>query len=262
MENRRMERGFFLMEQETRGRRGKGVVILWILCLLFAIGFTVLFIHGHYARRILNRLGIVSQVVKEDFSILYDLNTVDAWERCLEQLDVDADVVFIGDSLTYFSDFTRYFPEKKICNLGINGDTLQGLNVRVSMIRAVNPEKVFLLGGINSLRDARFDAALKEYEQLVNHMCRLLDAEIYLISVLPIASYRAVDVLANDTITRFNQKLAELAEKKGIVHIDAASGFLLNGEMNPAYTIDGVHLSQAGYDVWADQIAAYMDSSP
>ena len=250
------------MDQQPRGRHRKGVILLFILCLVFALGFILLFIHGHYAQKILMDLGLVKTEEAENYSIVFDLNTVDAWERCLEQLNVDADVVFIGDSLTYYSDFTAYFPEKTICNLGVNGDTLQGINVRVGMIRAVKPEKVFLLGGINSLRDARFDAALREYEQLVNHMCRLLDAEIYLISVLPIASYRAAGVLSNDTITRFNQKLSELAEKKGIVYIDAASSFLLNGEMNPAYTIDGVHLNQAGYEVWADQIAAYMDSPP
>ena len=43
-----------------------------------------------------------------------------------------------------------------------------------------------------------------------------------------------------------------------MTYLDLAPLFLLDGEMNPDYTIDGVHLTQAGYDVWADAIAEYI----
>lgn len=245
------------MEQEQRRKPGKGAVLLWVLFLLSAIGFTVLFIHGHYGHKLLVKLGLASE--EPEYAHAADRRAVAGWDRCLEQLGVDADVVFFGDSLTHHSDFTAYFPGLTICNFGVDSDTLLGMTDRVYTIKTVNPEKVFLLGGINSLKKDNFDATLSEYTQLVHLMRSVLDAEIYVISILPISRDRAADPAANEAISRFNQKIAELAETEGAVYIDLASRMMLDEAMNPDYTIDGVHLSPAGYDVWADAISEYLE---
>ena len=248
--------GYIRARRHRRARRRKRSVILYVLLGCFALGFFVLFFHGNYMRRILVKLGIVRQ--EEAYAHPADARTVAGWDQCLAQLDVDADVVFFGDSLTHYSDFTAYFPDLTICNFGVDSDTLAGMNQRVYMIQTVKPEKVFLLGGINSLTSDRFSLTVLEYEALLAHMDSVLDADIYVISVLPIAREREIGESGNETITRFNEKIAELARARGMTYLDLAPLFMLDGEMNPDYTIDGVHLTPAGYDVWADAIAEYV----
>ena len=50
-----------------------------------------------------------------------------AWTNSLRQMNVKADIVFFGDSLTYYGDFASIFPAKVVCNLGLRGDTIQGM---------------------------------------------------------------------------------------------------------------------------------------
>lgn len=240
-----------------RMKRRKRAVLLWLLLILFAAGFFVLFFHGNYPQRILARLGLAPE--EAPYAHPADPRTVAGWDRCLEQLEIDADVVFFGDSITYQSDFAAYFPDLKICNFGVVSDTLEGMIQRAYTLRTVRPEKVFFLGGINSLRPDNSDEVFREYEFLVDYMRHLLDAEIYLISILPISRDRVDNASANEIIQRFNERIAALAEARGLKYIDLASLFLLDGEMNPAYTIDGVHLSAAGFDVWASVLAGYLE---
>ena len=248
--------GYIRVKRRQGAERNRRPILLYALLAGFAAGFFALFIHGNYAHRMLLKLGVVRQ--EEAYGKPADVYTVAGWDQCLSQLHVDADVVFFGDSLTHYSDFPSHFPDLTICNFGVVADTLAGMNERVYMIQNVTPEKVFVLGGINSLRADRFARTVQEYRALLDHMARTLDAEIYVLSVLPIARERELGESGNETITRFNEKIDELARARGMTYLDLAQLFLLDGEMNPEYTTDGVHLTKAGYDVWAGAIAEYL----
>ena len=249
-------KGGIAVTRRIRRNDRKRFTILLILFLLAAAGFLVLFIHGNYGPKLLIKLGIMEP--EEDYAHSADPRTAAGWDLCLEQLGVDADVVFFGDSLTHHSDFTAYFPDLTICNFGVDSDTLTGMMDRVHMLKTVHPEVVFFLGGINSLKKDNFDSTLSDYALLVRLMRRRTDAKIYLLSILPISRDRVADPTANEMISRFNRAIAALAEAEGAEYIDLASHFLLDGEMNPALTTDGVHLTQAGYDLWAEVIAPYL----
>ena len=62
-------------------------------------------------------------------------------------------LVFIGDSLTQWGDWERRFPGYQVTNLGISGETVEGLLARRARIRAriENPDVIFLMTGINNL---------------------------------------------------------------------------------------------------------------
>ena len=246
-----------MMTKEVKKVSMKWLIAMICLAVVFASAFTVLFIHGNYADRILARLGLKKQ--SETYTYQFDSKTVAGWDRCLSQLNIDADVVFFGDSIIHRSDFTSYFPEKCICNFGIGSDTLEGMNSRIEMIKNVNPEIVFVLGGINSLKDDNFDAAYSEYELLIDNMVNSINAEIYIISVLPISREHEKYGCSNETIRQFNDKIQELAVSKGLTYIDLFSRLVSDGAINPDYTVDGVHLTDKAYDIWADVISPYLN---
>ena len=237
-------------------RGEKKVSRIWfaaLACLAAALAaaFAAVFIHGGYAGRALAKLGLRRSEVPVDWAA--------GWERCLKYMDVDAEVAFFGDSITSGGDFNAMFPDRSVCNLGVPGDTVEGMTARVRMIAAVKPEKVFVLGGINSLCDSNFDAVLEEYRAMLDRIGEVTDAEVYIQGILPVSVKQEKRLhVKNSTITRFNEKIAELAAEKGFHYIDLPGFFLTDGVMNPAYTKEGIHLTEEGYRVWADAITGYI----
>jgi lysophospholipase L1-like esterase len=62
-------------------------------------------------------------------------------------------LVFIGDSLTQWFNWQGRFPDYVVVNLGISGETVEGLLARRERIRSQinDPEDVFLMSGINNI---------------------------------------------------------------------------------------------------------------
>lgn len=182
--------------------------------------------------------------------------------KLLKKMDHDADVVFLGDSITFGSDFAACFSEVDIVNLGYGGDTLPGMIYRISMVQAVSPEKVFLLGGINGLTDTNIDQTEEQYKKLVAGIRTALpDAEIYIKSVLPVAKEREVrltNVCHNETIVAFNARLQQLAQLQGITYIDLYTLYEKDGQLDPELTKDGVHLKPEAYIHWENAIRQYV----
>ena len=70
-----------------------------------------------------------------------------------------SNLVFIGDSLTQWCDWDRRFPEHTVTNLGISGETVEGLLARRERIHAqiVDPDFLFLMTGINNIANEQYD---------------------------------------------------------------------------------------------------------
>ena len=67
-----------------------------------------------------------------------------AWTNSLKQMNSKADIVFFGDSLTYYGDFSSVYPDKVVCNLGLRGDTIRGMISRIEQVRVLLQRKYFL----------------------------------------------------------------------------------------------------------------------
>ena len=183
------------------------------------------------------------------------------WDRCLDQLCIDVDVVFMGDSITYKSSFEVEFPDLLICNLSVCSETIKGINYRVGTLQTVKPEKVFLMIGINSLKNNNLDVCVEDYRTLVDNIRSRGDFELYIMSVTPVAKNDSgEDNPSPETIVSFNEKIAELANEYGATYVDLHSKLKDDsGYIRPEYTEDGLHLSKEAYDVWTDSIKHYIE---
>ena len=228
-------------------------VCITAVCLLsiFALGF--LLHREGYDEKLLVKLGLKEPVSQGDWA-------VGGWNNTLMKMDYDADIVFLGDSITAASDFRAYFPNRKIVNLGYHGDTLVGMIDRVPGVAAVSPEKVFVMGGINGLTDLNADICLNTYSQLLDELAEALpESQIYVQSTLPIAAVRERYGCSNRTIADFNQALDTMAQQRGMTFVDLHSLYSKGGEMDPEYSYDGLHLLSQAYALWADAITPYID---
>ncbi len=172
------------------------------------------------------------------------------------------DALFFGDSITTDGDFQDRFPELTVVNLGVYGDTLADLLRRVPQVRAERPARVFLMGGINSLRNTNAADCLAQYETLLDALKDACpEAEIFVQSLLPVSS-DIEDLLgcSNETIRSFNAALEEVAAEKGCVYVDVWSAYAAGGQMDPGMTRDGLHLNFNAYGPWADLLRPYLDA--
>lgn len=169
---------------------------------------------------------------------------------------VPDDIVFLGDSITEGGPWEELFPDLRVRNRGIGGDTSEGVLRRLEQISRATPAKVFLLIGTNDL--FRGDAE----DEIVGNITEILgrlkqetpDTEVYLQSVLPRApSYRAA-------IEALNARLSEVALERGSAWVDLYTAFLdlETGGIRAELSNDELHLLGPGYALWKEQIATQV----
>ena len=248
----------------NNNKRKKHNLIL-ILCVVLSFLFVALTtIIGRNQKLLVSETSSESEV-SFDSSGAYDelphqAHFISAWDRCLDQLRIDSDVVFLGDSITYKSSFEQQFPDLVICNLGVCSDTIKAMNMRVGTLETLKPEKVFLMIGINSLRTNDLDECIEDYKDLVNNILSRWDFDLYIMSVTPVAKDDlGADNASPEVIASFNEAIKEIAAEKDATYVDLYSELEESGYIKPEFTSDGLHLSDEAYEVWAELIEPYLD---
>lgn len=165
----------------------------------------------------------------------------------------DYDVVFIGDSITDGSDWYDVFPDLKVANRGINGDTTAGVLNRMDTILNTNAEKAFLMIGANDIGAIDVEVILHNY---VNILKQLKNSDIEPIVLSTLFTYN--HVRDNKIIRKLNTKLKILCSDLGITYVDLNVHLSIDGELNKDYSFDGIHLNGIAYSIWAKAIKDYI----
>ena len=165
---------------------------------------------------------------------------------------VPDDIVFLGDSLTEGGPWEELFPDLRVRNRGVGGDTSDGVLRRLEQVTRAEPAKVFLLIGTNDLQrgDSEDEIVANVIEILVRLKAETPDTEVYLQSVLPRgASYR-------ERVEALDARLAEVALEHGTEWIDLYPHFFdpETGAIRAELSNDELHLLGPGYVLWRDQI--------
>lgn len=187
-----------------------------------------------------------------------DADCVASWNNCISKLDMAVDVVFFGDSETAGGDFQKAFPSVKSINLGYIGEDTKGMLRRVEVIAAVQPKKIFLMAGINGLRQQQIAEFEYWYATLVDSIQDAVpEAELYIESILPVARYS--DYCDNAKIRDANAILQRLATERNIPYIDLYNAYAQDGVLPDDMTYDGLHLTIEAYSVWYHMAAPYVN---
>lgn len=165
-------------------------------------------------------------------------------------------IVFLGNSITEGFDLQGYFPGVPAVNRGISGDHIDGLLERFdNSVRALRPAKLSVLIGINDIGRGDTDhLILARYTSLLDSISILPDStEIYLTSILPTSS-RWTNCPPGK-IVRLNYAIEQLAGKYRMNWINLYPLFASKDNyLKPELTSDGLHLNQAGYEIWVDEL--------
>lgn len=232
---------------ESKWKRIAGVFICLFIVAVAVCGF--LLTKTDYPDRIATKLGWggYNPSGREEY-------LTKAWKGSLD--DFSADIVFLGDSITANGEWNEWFPNKSVCKLAVHGESLEKILYRLDMVEKLEPQKVFLLAGVNNVSRGHYEETIRENYSLILQGLSDMGCTIYVQSILPVREPSSVD---NGRIDIANKIIEELAAEYECEFIDIHSVFLdENDEMKEDLTKDGVHLNENGYAVWREQIEDYV----
>ena len=168
-------------------------------------------------------------------------------------------VVFLGNSITDFWDDKHpdFFTDNNYICRGISGQTTYQFLVRFREdVINLKPEVVVINAGTNDCAENthpfNVDISLGNIMSMVE-LAKANNIKVILTSVLPSATFGWIPEItdAADRIALLNSKIKEYANANDIPFVDYYSSMVVGPEraINPTYSTDGVHPTEAGYDV-------------
>lgn len=178
-----------------------------------------------------------------------------AWTNSLRQMNTKADIVFFGDSLTYYGDFSSVFPGKVVCNLGLRGDTIQGMIDRVVQVKILEPKAVYLMAGINDIATSTIESFKEQYRLLINSLqAELPTVSLIVQGLLPVNNEYFHLSCNNADICLLNNCIKDLVSEFGLYYLDLYSLYEIEGELPVDFTLDGIHINKSAYKMWYNTI--------
>lgn len=187
-----------------------------------------------------------------------------------------AQVVFLGDSITQLWLMDRRWPNGQVIwdrtlkdfpslNLGVAGDRTENLLWRImegKMIDGLKPKVTILQIGTNNLhRPGRQDSPAEVYEGvalLVKKIReKLPETKVLLLGLFP--REFSLDAPQRKRVREVNELLSQLSNWKEVFFLDIGDKFLNpDGSADKEILRDGLHLSERGYEIWADNMTPYL----
>lgn len=162
-----------------------------------------------------------------------------------------------GDSIT--QGWRSYdFLEGAVSNHGIGWDTAVGLEARLPEVLRHKPDQMFILIGTNDISYGH------TAQDVAGHVKSFIEAfsnespttKIYLQSILP----REKEALP--IVRQYNDALKEMVSETDAKYLDLTSAFAAqDGTLRADLSVDGLHLNEAGYKIWADILNPIINSS-
>lgn len=221
--------------------------------LFFVLGITFISKRGGFSY-LLTKIPILN--TKFNQASLYNNDYYQDKKTHFETLPKsESEIVFLGDSLSDYCEWSEFFPNQRIKNRGIAGDTTDGILNRIDEVIQSKPQKLFLLIGINDLNQGKNVTHIVNYYKLIlkNFKEKTPQTRVYVQSILPINENNSVfsNKVKNHSIVELNEKIKSLADEFSFKYIELFTAFLdSNSELDKSYTNDGVHLNGEGYLVW------------
>lgn len=157
--------------------------------------------------------------------------------------------VMVGDSLSMWFP-SQLLPSGKFwLNQGISGENSRQILKRLPTLQANRPDTIYVMAGINDLRQGATDEVILNNLKLIMGRLRQDHSQAYIIvqSILPTRN----QPISNQRIRNLNRQIMLIAQEAGVGYLNLYPLFSdQQARMRPELTTDGIHLSHQGYQVW------------
>jgi lysophospholipase L1-like esterase len=236
-------------QREEDGPMKKALLVGSIAVVIFVYGVAV----GYYQFPPFNIMRIAKQQLRLE-------EALEPWLGSFRWREGPIDVAMLGDSITAEGGWAELFPEVKILNLGLAGDTSAGLLNRLGDVVDRKPRMVFLMIGVN---DFLMDIPLELVAAHIQFIASRL-AENGILPVVQSTLYVSNDVgkEINGRIKALNSLLREWCTEKAIIYVDLNNALSVNDALLSRFSYDGRHLNGEAYVVWREVIKDYVQRPP
>jgi lysophospholipase L1-like esterase len=206
-----------------------------------------------------------------------DQNSQTAHAQLLEKAHKGGiDIYFEGDSITrrwgtsdaqykdFLANWNQNFFGWNVANFGWGADTIQNVLWRLhnGELDGVNPKIIVLLAGTNNLGrtpppggdEAKVEDVARGIKATLDIMQQKApDATVVLMGITPRNDGGSTDIVA--TINKINDTISKFADGKKIRYLNINDKLAdKDGKLFDGMTVDRLHLSVKGYQVWADAL--------
>lgn len=174
-----------------------------------------------------------------------------------------SDIIFLGNSITDYTDWNELLQLKEARNRGISSDISFGLLERLDEITEGKPAKIFILAGINDIaRNIPDDVILRNFEMMVRRIkLESPGTKIYINSIFPVNnSFSKRNQFNKDEhIIFINAGLEKMCKRENVCFINVHPLLLdEEGRLDRKYTYDGLHPNSEGYKKWASVLRPFV----
>jgi lysophospholipase L1-like esterase len=174
----------------------------------------------------------------------------------------NVDVLFLGDSITDGwrgkngkAVWDKAFGDLKPANFGIGGDRTQHVLWRIQNgeLDGIKPKVAVLMIGTNNTGSDSAEQIAAGVTAIVKTIHdKSPKTSVLLLAVFPRG--KMIPNPGNTKIVEINKIIAKLDNKKDVVYLDIGEKFMKDGQIPVSIMPDFLHLSQDGYQIWADAI--------
>jgi lysophospholipase L1-like esterase len=204
---------------------------------------------------------------KKDYSWM----SLDRWNQLHEAIvkrikEGPVDLVFVGDSITEGWGnnpvWQKNYAPLKAANLGIGGDTTENVLWRLENgeVEGIRPKVAVLLIGTNNfgLEGHSPDAVAKGVTAVVQTLKKKLPTtKIILLAIFPRDEMPTAEI--RKKIKTVNDQIAKLDDRKTVHFLDIGPKLSNpDGSLSKEIMPDFLHLSEKGYQIWADAMAPLL----
>ncbi len=166
------------------------------------------------------------------------------------------DVVFLGDSLVHGAEWAVQYPELRVRNFGIAGDTTSDVLERLGDIGSSRPSVVALMIGTNDV--TRGSRPADTVDGIMTIVRELKDASpntaVLVHTLLPRQRrYRRWIGAVNEGVRQSVLPLADELIDLHPVFVDA------RGRLRPELSNDRLHLLPCGYTLWKEHLSPVLE---
>ncbi|HZE95467.1 MAG TPA: platelet-activating factor acetylhydrolase IB subunit [Planctomycetota bacterium] len=176
------------------------------------------------------------------------------------------DLLFVGDSITEGwgnnAVWQKTYAPMNAANIGIGGDTTENVLWRLENgeIDGFSPKVAVLLIGTNNfgLEGHAPDAVAKGVATVVQTLRKKLPStKILLLAIFPRDEKPTADI--RKKIKQVNDQIVKLDDKKNVRFLDIGAKLSNpDGSLSKDVMPDFLHLSEKGYQIWADAMAPLL----
>jgi lysophospholipase L1-like esterase len=212
---------------------------------------------GIFKERIF-KFSILLNVLFLTLLTVYIVRNIDKIRQKLILIKGKPEIIMFGDSHTANASWPSLLRGQDVLGMGFSGFTSDQLkNMMMITVLPFKPKYCFIQGGGNDIKSRCYDKRV-----LISNIQEMIDTlkkhDIH--PVIQSLFYRCKAPEYNAQVDSINLRLLMLSKNENLDFLNVNNNLIDDEGMKREFTIEGIHLNEDGYRVWAKLVNEYLAS--